>query len=147
MNPTLKQDIGEGKIFNIKIYLGALAITLLLMLSYFDTDGTSTFKFAYGLVLAISTITFAQHVCTIGLFRFVRNNPDEMKGQITQSAKYSFTFNGWHHFESAIVIIPLAILSRSVYVYGALVGGTLLAVANILAYRKYKKDKKVAPNI
>lgn len=146
LNPIFMSDIESNKLFNIKHLFGVLLVSLLLFWAHYRWDGSYIFKLGYGILIYGFTLINANHLLNIFIFRFVRNNPEEIKGQITQSAKYVYTVSAGQDIAFTIAIAPLAILTGSIYLYGALLAGVSMAVTHIAWYRAFKKNKEISTN-
>jgi hypothetical protein len=135
LNPLFMGDIENNKLFNIKHLLGVLLVGIFLFWIHCRSDGAYLFKLVYGCLLFSFTLINVRHLFNIFIFRFVRNNPEEIKGQITQSAKYVYTASAGQDFAFTIAIAPLAILTGSFYLIGAVIGGVLMTITHIGWYR------------
>ncbi len=144
VDPYCSSDININNWFNIKNLTFVLLAALFLFWVRYRFDNLYIFKLIYGGLLIISLRANALHICNIFIFKFVRNNPDEIKGQIIQSGKYIYALSAGKEFAFTIAIIPLAILSGSFYLYGAVYGGVLMTVSNIGRYRKFQKRKETS---
>ena len=146
LNPIFASDISRNKIININHLIGVLLVCFFLFWAHYSMDGSYLFKLVYGNFIFGFTLTNARHLLNIFIFKFVRNNPDELKGQISQSAKFIYIAEAGQDFTLTIAIAPLAILSGSFYLYGALIGGVVMTIGHIVWYRKYKKSKEISSN-
>lgn len=142
LNPFFAGNLNNNKVFNKNNLTFVLLAGLFLFWIHFRMDGSYFFKLVYGIFLIILLRANALHLCNIFIFRYVRKNPNEIKGQITQSAKYFYTLSASNDFAFTIVIAPLALLSKSFYIFGAAIGGVLMTVTHISSYRNFNKIRE-----
>lgn len=142
LNSFLENDVKSNNL--LKNFGFVFLISLLLFWTRYRLDNLYIFQWACGSLLIIPLRINSLHLSNIFIFRFVRDNPDEIKGQITQSAKYICTLAAARDFAFLIAIAPMALLSRSFYLYGALTGDVIMPVTNFRWYRRYKKDTAVS---
>lgn len=146
LNPIWVKDVNNSKLLNIKhLSLVFLACVFLFYL-YHTEKGSNFYKLIYGAVLMNFILVNSRHISNILIFRFIQNNPDEIKGQIKISERYTYTISAIQYLSCAIVVVPLALISSSFYVYGGLIGCLFLTAIQILWFRKLKKKREKMSN-
>jgi hypothetical protein len=148
LNPLWVTDIAKHKLLNFKhLSLVFLATLFLYCLNRIEID-SAFYKFLYGALLVNFVLVNSRHISNILLFRYIKNDQGLIKGQVKLSEKYVYVQSAIQYSGCATIIVPLALLSRSLYVYGALSGCLILAAAHMAWYRKKKREKiRLYPNV
>jgi len=125
LNPDYRDEIDDKKLVSAK-FIGQLALNsgILFAASFFLRN---ELEFLYWIVLGFYLTLFAYingiHLSNIGNFLFIRNNPDEMKGEIEINHRYNL-----HSalFSNSILLLPVMFILIFNYSHFAL--GALLSV-------------------
>ena len=142
LNPLWVKDVAKHKLFNFKhLSLVFVAALFVYYLNRTELD-SALYKILYGALLTNFVLVNSRHISNILLFRCLRNNRGHIKGQVKLSERYVYAQSAIQYFGCAIIIAPLALISGSLYIYGALIGCLLLTVAQMAWYRK-KREKKI----
>jgi hypothetical protein len=146
LNPIWVKDVNNSKLLNIKHLSIVISACLFLFYLYHTEKGSSFYKLIYGAVLMNFILVNSRHISNILIFRFIQNNPDEIKGQIELSERYTYTISAIQYLSYAIVIVPLALISSSFYVYGGLIGCLFLTATQMLWFKNLKKKRERISN-
>ncbi|MGC8771715.1 MAG: hypothetical protein ACP5Q5_10750 [Brevinematia bacterium] len=149
LNPFWKKDVNKIKWFNIKHLLIVIIITFLVYLVYNLESKKTIFLFCCGAIYITYGSIIGGHISNILIFKYLINNPDEIKGKIIFSYKFLYRLSQFQHIIFLIPLTIIAIVVNNVFVYGGIVG----MIATILAHNiwlaksnKLKKDKIIDVN-
>lgn len=125
LNPTYQDDINSKKLFNPR-FLGQLLLNfgiLFLVSVLFRND----LAFVYWIILGFYITLFAYinglHFSNIFSFMYIKNNPDEMEGEIKISHRYNLRSS---LFANVILLLPVVFIL--IFSYSHFILGSLIAV-------------------
>lgn len=147
LNPVWVKDINKHRIVNLKHLSLVFFATLFLFYMYKTENNTNYYKFLYGAILTNFILVNSRHIANILLFKYIKNNPTALNGKVTLSERYVYTLSAIQYFSVAITILPLAVLTRSFYVFGAFVGCLFITFVQVFWYRKKKNKEEKLANI
>jgi hypothetical protein len=146
LNPIWVKDINKHRIVNLKHLSLVFLATLFIFYLYKTENNSNYYKFLYGAILTNFMLVNSRHIANILLFKYIKNNPTAINGRVVLSEGYVYTLSAIQYVSVAITILPLAILSRSFYIYGAFFGCLFITGLQILWYRKKKNEEERLSN-
>ena len=131
-NPILQKDVKKDKVFNLKHFITSIIVGVIVFFSLKYLPKESQ-EFFVGIIFGIFLLVITQHLSNLLGYRASRKG---IQGKLFIHLRTGYLVQAGRYFSTTILLLVLAIISDSQFIYGMTIAGFISVLRQISWMRK-----------